>query len=77
VDLKKILFELLFTPRSGLERFGVIYLGFKIINGHPYAKNVIHIHTWEIIKLNRVKPKSHHGCETGGVQNLFLLFLMQ
>lgn len=54
-----------FTPGCGLKYIFGVYLEFKIINDSTYPKNVIHIHTSDINKLDRVKNKSDHSCEIG------------
>lgn len=58
--------NLLLTPRNELEYHWRAYLEFKLTNVYSYPKKVIHIHTSDISKLDRVKHKSHHGCEIGG-----------
>lgn len=55
-------------PRCGLECDLGVYLEIKIINHDPYPKNIMHIHTSDIRKLDKVKLKSHHGCEIVGVK---------
>ena len=72
-----LLCEPLFTPRSGLEYDWGLYLEFTIIKDYRDPKNVIHVHSSDISKLNKIN-KSHNGCEIGKLSSgLFFLFPMQ